>query len=185
MKQALWVEQVQQKSMEVHNATYVVSYLTCYFGLQHLTHDGARRDIQHYFYEVKPTDVNRVDQFNAQTKEATQCFHQIKSVGLDKIPFRVRALFCFCRFCFNGGNGPCDNEAYIAPFNLVQLEPCNANDAHVDVEFVPQLEINWEALVATIEAGDHFVVVAKKENSEGSDFGLLFVRNHCQLWRRK
>jgi hypothetical protein len=77
--------------VEVHNAIDVVSYLTCYFALQHLTHDGARRDIQHYFYEVKPTNVNRVDQFNAQTNEGTQNFHQIKSVGLDKISLHVCA----------------------------------------------------------------------------------------------
>jgi hypothetical protein len=56
---------------------------------------------------------------------------------------------------------------------LVQLETCNANDAHVDVEFVPQLEINWEALAATIEVGHHFVVVAKEENSERSDFWII------------
>jgi hypothetical protein len=94
--------------MQLHNAVDVVSYLTCYFGLQHLIHDGARRDNHRYFYEMKPIDVNRVDQFNAQIVEGTQSFHQIKSVGLDKISFCVHTLSCFCKFCSNGGNGPCD-----------------------------------------------------------------------------
>jgi hypothetical protein len=61
--------------VQLHNATYVVSYLTRYFGLQHLVHDGARKDVYRYFYEVKPNDVNRVDQFNALIVEGTQSFH--------------------------------------------------------------------------------------------------------------
>ncbi len=129
-----------------------------------------------FFYEVKPIDVNRVDQFNARTVEGTWSFHQVKSVGLDKVSLHVCALSCFCKFCFDGGNGPCDNETYVAPFNLAWLEPCNADDVHADVEFVLKLEIDWKALVIIIEVGDHFVVVAEEGNSEGSDFWILICQ---------
>lgn len=57
-------------------------------------------------------------------------FHQAKGVGLDKISLRVSNLiFFFLRYCLHGGDGPCDNETYVALFGFVYLEPCNANDA--------------------------------------------------------
>ncbi len=40
-------------------------------------------------------------------------------MGLDKIFFHVQKLFSFCKFCFDGEDGSCDNEAYIAPFRNV------------------------------------------------------------------
>ncbi len=39
-------------------------------------------------------------------------------MGLDKIFFHVQNLSCFCKFCSNGRDGPCDNEAYVVPFTL-------------------------------------------------------------------
>jgi hypothetical protein len=71
VKQALWVEQVRPNSVQLHNVANVVNCLTCYFGLQNLAHDGARRNVKCYFYEVKPTNVNKVDQFNSWTVEGT------------------------------------------------------------------------------------------------------------------
>jgi len=38
-----------------------------------------------FFYEVKPIDVNRVDQFNAQIVARTCTLHQVRSVKLNKI----------------------------------------------------------------------------------------------------
>lgn len=122
---------------------------------------------------MKPIDVNKVDQFNALTMEGTWSFHQIKSVGLDKTSFCVHTLSCFCKFCSNGGDVPCDDEAYIAPFNLVWLKPYNVNDAHINVEFVLQLETNQEVVTATIEVQDHFAIMVEKGNSEGSDFWIF------------
>jgi hypothetical protein len=98
-------------------------------GFQHLTYDGARKDVNRYFHEVKMTNVNRVDQFNAWIVEGTCNFHQVKSIGLDKISLHVWNLSCFCRFYFEGGDGPYENEAYVLPFNFIHLEPCNAYDA--------------------------------------------------------
>jgi hypothetical protein len=60
-------------------------------------------------------------------------FHQAKGVGLDKISLHVWNLFRFLRYCLDGGDGPCDNETYIALFGIVYLEPCPSN-AQVDVE---------------------------------------------------
>jgi hypothetical protein len=79
---------------------------------------GARRQIHHYFYEMKVHDVNRVHQFNARIIEGTRNFHQIKIIGLDKKFLHVCNLSCFCRFYFDGRDGPCNNEAYVAPIQF-------------------------------------------------------------------
>ncbi len=122
---------------------------------------------------MKFGDVNKVDQFNAWTMESTQGFHQVKNVGLDKIFFCVQNLSCFCKFCSDGKDGPCDSEAYIAPFTFIHLEPCNASDAQADGESIPKLEMDLEALVTTLEVGHHVAIIAKKGNNEGSDFWIL------------
>jgi hypothetical protein len=82
-------------------------------------------------------------------------------------------LSCFCKFCSNNGDGPSDNETYVAPFNFVWLEPCNANDAHANVDFVFHLKSNREALTTILEVGDHFVVIVEEGNMEGCDFWIL------------
>jgi hypothetical protein len=61
-------------------------------------------------------------------------FHQIINIDLNKKFLRIHNLSCFCRLCFNGRDDPCDNEAYVAPFNFVHLEPCNVDDVHAHVE---------------------------------------------------
>ncbi len=102
-------------------------------GLQHLACERARREVHHYFYEMKTIDVNMINQFNAYIMEGILGFHQAKGVGLDKISLHVWNLFRFLRYCLDGGDGPCDNETYIALFGIVYLEPCPSN-AQVDVE---------------------------------------------------
>ncbi len=94
-------------------------------------------------------------------------------MGLDKISLCVQNLSCFCKFCSNGKDGPCDNEAYIAPFTFICLEPCNASDAQANVESNFELEMDWEALVATLEVGHHFAIKTKEGNKEGSNFWTL------------
>jgi len=59
-------------------------------------------------------------------------------------------LFFFLRYCLHGGDGPCDNETYVALFGFVYLEPCNASDAQVDVEPISS-ERDWEALTTILE----------------------------------
>jgi hypothetical protein len=61
--------------MQLHNATNVVAYLRHNMGRQHLAYDGARRGVRRCFYEVKISDVNKLDQFNVQIMEGTWDFH--------------------------------------------------------------------------------------------------------------
>jgi hypothetical protein len=58
-------------------------------GLQHLMCERARREVHHYYYEMKKIDVNLINQFNACIVEGIPSFHQAKGVGLDKIYFHV------------------------------------------------------------------------------------------------
>jgi hypothetical protein len=142
-------------------------------GLQHLAYDGARREVHHHFYEMKIADVNKINQFNAWIIKGTRNFHQVKSVGLDKIFFLVHNLSCFCKYCCDGGDGPCENEAYVAPFNLIHLKPYNPLDECLDVEHVHQLLKDQKVLTTTIKVGDNFAVLVDPRNVERSDFWII------------
>jgi hypothetical protein len=120
------------------------------------------------------TYVKRVDQFNAWTVEGIHNFHQIKNIGLDKIYFHVWNLSCFCKLCSKGGDGHCENETYVPPFNFIRLEPCNASNAQANVEPLHQVEIkDQETLVATLEVENHFAIIIEEANFKGSDFWIL------------
>lgn len=107
-----------------------MSYLKLHMGLQHLTCERARREVHHYFYEMNTIDVNMINQFNAYIVEAFQVFIKPKVLVWIKYLFVFQiCFFFFLRYCLHGGDGPCDNETYVALFGFVYLEPCNANDA--------------------------------------------------------
>jgi hypothetical protein len=98
-------------------------------------------------------------------------------VDFDKISLRLRNLSCFCRLCTIGSDGLCDSISYVPAYNLIRLEPCRVQDAQMDGR--PESSIrgtNRQALAATLEVGDHFVVVAEESNYEGIDFYNLFCR---------
>jgi hypothetical protein len=96
-----------------------VNFLQGHFNQDYVGYSHVQRDVQHFFYDVKPKDVNCVDQFNVHIVVITRNLHQVCSVGLDKISLQVQTLFCFCRFCTNGGDGPCDHVDYVPRFNLI------------------------------------------------------------------
>jgi hypothetical protein len=176
IKQALRAEQVKPDGIRLHNASDAVAYLRQYMGRQYAGYTNVRRDVKRYFYEVASTDVVRADQFNARRVEGTRSFHQVRSVGLDMISLQVRTLSCFCSFCQDGGDGPCDNAAYVEAYKLIRIEPCNIDDVRADVEHVDVIgEGDREAIVACLEVGDHFAVVADEGNSEDADFWILIT----------
>jgi len=116
--------------------------------------------------------------------EGTRGFHQVKSVFVDKISLYVRNLSCYCKFCSNGGDGPCDNEIYFAPFTFIYLEPCNLGGAQANVDSILELEMDRKALTTTLEVGDHFEIIAE-EIIKDQIFGVSFEKNHYMLWKRK
>ena len=167
--------------IRLHNASDAVAYLRQYMGRQYAGYTNVRRDVKRYFYEVASTDVVRADQFNARTVEGTRSFHQVCSVGLDMISLQVRTLSCFCSFCQDGGDGPCDNADYVEPYKLIRIEPCNIDDVRADVEHVDVIgEGDREAIAASLEVGDHFAVVADEGNSEDADLWILITEQTLQ-----
>ena len=48
-------------------------------------------------------------------------------MNLEGTSLQVRDLSCFCKFCMDGGDGPCNNAAYVLGFMLIGLEPCEAS----------------------------------------------------------
>jgi hypothetical protein len=177
IKQALRNEQVKPNGLRLQNASDVVTYLRVHLSREYAGYEGVRRTIQRHFHDVAVNDVNRVDQFNCRRVPGTRSFHQVRSVGLDKISLLVRNLSCFCRFCTIGGDGPCDSVAYVPAYNLIRLEPCRIQDAYMDGEAEPSIGgFDRQALATTLEVGDHFAVVAEEGNSEGVDFYILLCQ---------
>jgi hypothetical protein len=60
-KQAFRAKQVQPSRARLHNASNVVSFLQGHFDQDYVGYLHARKDVQHFFYEVKHEDVNRID----------------------------------------------------------------------------------------------------------------------------
>ncbi len=73
----------------------------------------------------------------------------------------MRELFCFCKYCVNGVDGPCDNYTHVQPWDLVTLEPCSPIDAWCDLEIDDKWEVSHdgESLITCLEIGECFVVI--------------------------
>jgi hypothetical protein len=168
---------VKPNSLRLQSTTDVVTFLRRHLSRQYSSYEGVRRAVQCHFYDVGIGDVNRVDQFNCRRVPRTRSFHQVRSVGLDKISLRVRNLSYCYRFCTIGGDGPCDNISHVPTYTLIRLEPCRVQDAQMDGQPEPSFGgTDRQALAATLEVGDHFAVVAEEGNSEGVDFYILLCQ---------
>ncbi len=112
------------------------------------------------FYEVKPTNVNKIDQFHAKIVVGMQNLHQVCSVGLNKFLLQTWNLSCFCKFCTNGGDGPCDHIKYVPKYDFIRLVPCRPKDVINELdEHNILINNDQEMLVATLNVGDHFIVI--------------------------
>ena len=126
VKQALRAEQVKPLGCRLHGATDVVQFLCTQMTREYAGYSGARRSVHRYFYDVTEVEVNLMASFNARTMDGTRSFHQICSVNLEGTSLQLRDLSCFCKFCMDGGDGPCNNVAHVHAFALIRLEPYEA-----------------------------------------------------------
>jgi hypothetical protein len=85
IKHALCFEQVKPIGAKLHNAPNFVSFFQSHFNQDYASYSHVCKDVQRLFYEVKPTNVNQVDQFNAHTIVKTCTLHQVHNVEIDKI----------------------------------------------------------------------------------------------------
>ena len=126
VKQALRAEQVKPQGLKLHCASDVVHFLRIHMTREYAGYRGARRLVSRHFYDVSEVAVNLMPSFNARTVDGTRSFHQVRSVNLEGTSLQVRDLSCFCKFCIDGGDGPCNNATYVMGFLLIRLEPCEA-----------------------------------------------------------
>lgn len=157
----------------------MVNFLQGHFNQDYVGYSHAQRDVQHFFYDVKPKDVNCVDQFNVHTIVITHNLHQVCNVGFEKISLQVQNLFCFCRFCTNGGDGPCDHVDYVPRFNLIQLVACRLEDVWNEIDDNCLIGDDREILLAaSLNVGEHFIIIAAKDNEEANDFWIFI----CEMF---
>jgi hypothetical protein len=75
-------------------------------------------------------DVDRAHGYEAHRVDDSRSKHVIQSIShMNKTLLHVRELFCFYKFCINGGDGPCDNCTDVQPWDLVVVKPCSFIDA--------------------------------------------------------
>ena len=171
---------MKPQGLRLHCATDVVQFLRTHMTREYAGYTGARRAVQHYFYDVTEVAVNLMPSFNARRVVGTRSFHQVRSVNLEGTSLQVRDLSCFCRFCMDGGDGPCDNASHVPTFVLLRLEPCEATTEYrrekgrreIEDQRIHPRMIAAEARAAMLEVGDHFAVFAD-EGETGSDFWIL------------
>lgn len=183
VKEALRREQVKPDGVRLHNSSDVVTFLRQAMNREYAGYHSARRSVHRHFYDVKEADVNQFQAPNARTVEGTRSFHQVRSVGLEGTSLQTRRLSCFCKFCLDGGDGPCDSAGFVEPFTLIRLEPCEPQTltrrdrARLDAQETrlhPHMSAR-ESLAATLEVGDHFAVLA----DDGTGFPEFWILQ-CQ-----
>jgi hypothetical protein len=81
-------------------------------------------------------------------------------------------LFCFCKFCIDGGNGPCENYTHVKPWDLVTLEPCSSIDARCDLDIDDMREVfhDGESLAACLEVGNYFAIATINDVENDATF---------------
>jgi hypothetical protein len=83
-----------------------------------------------------------------------------------------KTLFCFSKFCVDGGNGPCENYTHVQPWDLVTLEPCSSIDARCDLDIDDMREVSHdgESLATCSEVSDWFAIVATDDIEDNASF---------------
>ncbi len=92
------------------------------------------------------------------TVDGSRSKYAIQSVShVNKTLLCVRELSWFCKFCVDGGDGPCDNHSHVQPWDLLALEPCSPIDDRCDLETNDTWEVSHdgETLAACLEIGDY------------------------------
>ncbi len=89
----------------------------------------------------------------------------------------------FCKFCTNGGDGPCDHANYVPRFDLIRLVPCRFQHARDDEIDEDNYLINndKEVLVTNLDVGDHLAVITIVDNNEGDDFWVLICEEDLTM----
>ncbi len=108
-------------------------------------------------------DVDRTHAYEAHRVNGSISKHTIWFVfHLNKALLHVHALSCFCKYCRDGGDGPCDNYIHVQPWDLVTLEHCSPIDVGCDPKTDDRWEVSHdgESLATCLKVGDYFVVGA-------------------------
>ena len=70
VKQALRAEQVKPQGLRLHCTSDVVKFLRTHMTRKYVGYIGARRAVQHYFYDVTEVAVNLMPSFNAKLQHS-------------------------------------------------------------------------------------------------------------------
>jgi hypothetical protein len=102
--------------------------------------------------------------------------HQVRNVGLNKISLYIWNFSCFCKFCIDGGDGPCDHLDYVPRFSLIRLVPCRPKDVKNKIKEDNCLISNDREMLVNILQSLLWKIISKVMT-----FGYLYVKK-IWLW---
>ena len=175
VKQALRKEQLKaQDGVILQNAHDVVMFLEKTMDRQHLAYEGARRDVNRNFWEIKLGDVNRDHGYDCRTIVGSRSKHSVRSVSsTNNTLLEIREFSCFCIHCTDGVPGKCPQRNHVDNWNLITLEPCNSFDAQCEQDEEGEVQGSGDDLALGLEVGDNLCVRAESGNEEGVKFYAL------------
>ena len=143
----------------------------------HVAYPRAKLEVDRVCWEVKKDDVRRDRGYNARTVDGSRSMHSIRSIShFNNVMLECRDFSCFCSNCIGGLGTTCSNSAYVQPWKLITLEPCDAEDVLCDPEYN---DTTWgiggdsNDLAAQLQVGDNFAILAEPNNDEGTQFYIL------------
>ncbi len=105
--------------------------------------------------------------------------HQVRNVGLNKISLYIWNFSCFCKFCIDGGDGPCDHLDYVPRFSLIRLVPCRPKDVKNKIKEDNCLISNDREMLVNILQSLLWKIISKVMT-----FGYLYVKK-LWLWLKR
>jgi hypothetical protein len=127
-------------------------------------------------------DVDCTHSYEAHIVNGSISKHTIWFVShLNKTLQHVHELYYFCKYCVNGGDGPCDNYIHVRPWDLVTLEPCSPIDVRCDLDIHDRWQVSHdgESLTACVEVG--FVVVAINDTQDNASSWILICTERLHM----
>jgi len=150
-------------------------FLNTAMNVDHAAYWQARPNVKRNFWLIKTSDIDRNRGMNCRTIPGSRRQHSVRSVSSsNNTLLQIRELSCFCSHCVESSPEPCPRDSHVSPWNLVTLQPCNANDSLCD-RTDESIEVggNADELATNPQVGDNFVVRASVGNAENVSFYIL------------
>jgi hypothetical protein len=126
LKQKICKEQMNMESKIQFQCAVNVVFYTKKKSEDHDAYPNDCHEVIHFFYLIKPTDVDHKFAWDCKNIPSSRSVHSICFVShIDVTLLHLKQLACFCLECMDDSVGFCENELHVQPRMLLTLEPHN------------------------------------------------------------